>query len=399
MRRVLILTETYTPEVGGGETQARALAEGLVGLGMSVGLLTRRSQSDSPRTETLGGVDVQRRGPSGRGQLKKWALLVTLLPELLGQLRRADVVIVCGYRILALLVVPLCRGLGVPCLLKADSQGEHSGVFFHRGLRAAGIPPDSWPVRAGLRLRSQVLRGADRFVAISSTIEAELLEHGVPADRILRIPNGVDVERFKPAAPTDRSRERHAVGLPESARVVIYTGRLVRYKGLLELIEAWNGIRATRADAHLLLVGAGGLDVDACEDELRERVRSLGLEDTVQFTGAVTNVADLLRQADVFVFPSRDEAFGLAPVEAMAAGLAVVSTHCGGLVDIVRDGETGIVVAPSPPSIAEGVGRLLDDEALRRRLGEAARRDAVERFSIQSVVGRYASTIAAVSNH
>jgi len=76
-----------------------------------------------------------------------------------------------------------------------------------------------------------------------------------------------------------------------------------------------------------------------------------------------------------------------------------VSTHCGGLVDIVRDGETGIVVAPSPPSIAEGVGRLLDDEALRRRLGEAARRDAVERFSIQSVVGRYASTIAAVSNH
>jgi glycosyltransferase involved in cell wall biosynthesis len=144
------------------------------------------------------------------------------------------------------------------------------------------------------------------------------------------------------------------------------------------------------------LVGSGGLDVDACESELRERAATLGLDESIHFSGAVDSVADHLRAADVFAFPSRDEAFGLAPVEAMATGLAVVSTHCGGLRDIVRHEETGLVVEPTSDSLREAISRLLADAQLRRRLGAAARRDVVERFSIDAVVVRYASAIASL---
>ena len=395
--RVLILTETYAPEVGGGETQARALAEGLVARGMRVGLLTRRSRPESARLESIGGVEVHRMGPTGRGQRKKWALLVSLLPVLVAELRSADVAIVCGYRILGIAVVPLCRLFRVPCILKADSQGEHSGAFFQRGLEEVGLSAGSWPVRAALALRDRLIRRADRFVAISQAIVAELVRHGVPEDRILRIPNGVDVEDLRPVTPSERARLRRHLGLPDEARIVVYTGRLVRYKGLLELVDAWPEIRSGRPDAHLVLVGSGGLDVDSCEAELRQRVERLGLEACVRFTGAVPDVADWLRTADVFAFPSRNEAFGLAPVEAMATGLAVASTHCGGLSDIVRHDETGIVVEPNAASLRDGIGRLLDDEGLRGRLGEAGRRDVALRFSIESVVARYASAVAALT--
>jgi glycosyltransferase involved in cell wall biosynthesis len=393
MSRILMVTETYFPEVGGGETQSRALAEGLVRRGTQVHLVTRRSRPDSARREAIEGVEVHRRGPSGRGQAKKWMLLITLLPALIAQLRRADVAIVCGHRILGLAVVPLCRLFRVPCILKADSQGEHSGAFFHRGLESYGVSADGWAFRSALALRNRVLAGADRYVAISSVIRDECAEVGIEDARILHIPNGVDVAHLRPVDAVEKLALRRQLALPEDGPIVVFTGRLVRYKGLPELIEVWAEIVDRHAGARLVLVGAGGLDIDACEGELRARVAALDLESSVHFSGPVEDVADHLRAADIFVFPSRDEAFGLSPVEAMACGLAVASTHAGGLRDIVRHEETGLVVSAESTSLRDALLRLLEDEPLRERLGVAAREDAVARFSIDSVVERYACAI------
>lgn len=396
-RRLVIVTETYAPETGGGETQARAVAEGLVARGFQVDLLTRRSRPDSPRRETIGGVAVRRLAPSGGGQRKKWLLLLPLAAALLRHVRGAEAVLVFGYRILGIAAVPVARGFRVRCILKADSLGEHSGAFFDRGLAAIGLDRRSWVARVALRIRNRLFARADAFVAISSVVAAELREEGVPPERIHPIPNGVDVARFAPAASGSaeaRALLRRKLGLPDPARIVIYTGRLVRYKGLFELVAAWREVASERPDVHLVLVGSGGLDVDACEEELRERVRALGLESRVHFVGAVEDVADLLRAADVFAFPSKHEAFGLAPVEAMAAGLPLVCTRAGGLADVVRDGENGVAIAAGDAAaLAQALGRLLDDAPLRRRLGSAARRDAVERFSLDAVLERYVAVV------
>jgi glycosyltransferase involved in cell wall biosynthesis len=190
---------------------------------------------------------------------------------------------------------------------------------------------------------------------------------------------------------------RRQLSLP-AGPVVIYTGRLVRYKGLPELLEAWRVIASERPEACLVLVGEGGGDQQACERQLRQEVAAHGLTASVRFTGAVDNVEDWLRAADIFVFPTHDEAFGLSLVEAMACGLAVVSTRVGGLADIVRDGENAVAVPPaSAARLAEALGVLMYDPAYRQRLGSAAREHARTHHDVDVVCDTYRKLLSDLS--
>jgi glycosyltransferase involved in cell wall biosynthesis len=308
---------------------------------------------------------------------------------------RVDVIAVSGFRLLGMPALVAGRLTGTPCILKADSLGEMSGAYFAGGLAQLGLRPSSPPFRLFLALRNALFRRADAFVAISSEIAEELEACGVDPSRIHRIPNGVDTERFRPAPPELQAQRRAQLGLPEGGRVVAYVGRLVRYKGLPVLLDAWRSLASSRPGCVLVLAGAGGRDLHDCEAELRDFVRRHALGERVRFAGEVADVAALLQAADAFAFPTENEAFGIALVEAMACGLPVVSTAVGGLRDLVRDGDNALVVPPGDaPALARTLDRLLADADLRERLGRRARRDAVERYGIAGVVDRWASLAA-----
>ena len=133
--KICIFTETYYPVVGGGETQARLLAEGLITNGHSVIVLTRRSDAALRKHEDYGDVSVYRLAPVGSGQLKKWGLLLSSLPALIRLRDQYDLIFVSGYRIIGLTAVLVGKLFRKPVVLKADSQGEMSGEFFESGLR------------------------------------------------------------------------------------------------------------------------------------------------------------------------------------------------------------------------------------------------------------------------
>ena len=388
-RRVYMLTETYRPEIGGGERQAALLSASLAQRGFAVTLVARRSRPGLAWRESEGTVQIRRLSPTGRGRLRKWLLLVPALLLLVAKRRDYDVVLVSGFRLLgisAMLAAVVTRRLTI---LKADSSGEMSGEYFRTGLRSLGLSPEGRLARFFLSRRNALLRRADRFVCLSEEMRDEFIRAGVPPNRIVTIPNGVDTERFRPADPEDRLGLRRMLSLPEGL-VVIYTGRLVRYKGLPELLDAWRVIAPEHPEASLVLVGEGGGDLQACEEELRQNVATHGLSRSVRFTGSVENVEDWLRAADIFAFPTHDEAFGLSLVEAMACGLAVVSTRVGGLADIVRDGENAIAVPPaSPARLAEALRSLLGDATYRHRLGGAARRHARTHHDVDAVCAAY----------
>jgi glycosyltransferase involved in cell wall biosynthesis len=218
--------------------------------------------------------------------------------------------------------------------------------------------------------------------------------------------NGYDDALFRPIPVDQGLRQRYA---PDGAPLILYAGRMVTFKGLDHLLDAMTiltkglgargwGIGAAKAAPspiphppsripHLLLVGDG-----PHRPSLERRVADLGLSDQVHFAGAQPH-AEMPRfhsATDLFVVPSTDhETFCIAACEAQACERPVVGTTVGGIPEVVRDGETGHLVPPADPAaLAERIGALLDDAALRARMGRAGRAWTQEMFTWDRVIER-----------
>jgi glycosyltransferase involved in cell wall biosynthesis len=387
---ICLLTETYYPVVGGGETQARVLAEDLVANGFPVMVVTRRSSSTLAKVERIGGVLVCRTSPVGGGQLKRWIMIFACVPALLSRRRQFDLIYVSGFKALGLTAVALSRLLRKRCVLKADSNGEMSGAFFDRGRQTLGLGSDSALFRSFLALRNSVLRRADRFLAISTDIASELQHHGIQPDAIELVTNSVDTNRFRPVSAGARAALRETLLLPADRIIVTFTGRLVSYKGLPLLLRVWEQVQRVHSRAMLLLVGAGGLDIHNCEAELKRQVQDSGLQRSVRFTGDVHNVHEYLQASDIFVFPTEKEAFGISLIEAMACGLPVIATPTGGIKDFLVDGQNGLLVeAGNFQQLCLAIDRLLTDASLAGVLGSAALATARARYARDVVLEQH----------
>lgn len=193
----------------------------------------------------------------------------------------------------------------------------------------------------------------------------------LPEDRVAVIPNGIDLAGF------DR-RAQAPVSPRDGTDLVIGTvGRLTRQKNHGLLLDVARALVAQEIRFRLLIAGAGEL-----EDELRAKARRLALEDRVEFLGFVENVPAFLQAIDLFVLTSSWEGFGYVIIEAGAAGLPTVAFDVSSNPEVVVDGTTGFLV---PPEDVEGfvdrVRTLLQDGAMRRRMGAAARADVEARFT------------------
>ena len=395
--KICIFTETYYPVIGGGETQARLLADGLIAQGHSVIILTRRSDTILKRLECYGAVTVYRIAPSGAGQWKKWGLLLSGFPMLLRLRDQYDLIFVSGYRIIGLAAVLAGKLLRKPIVLKADSQGEMSGDFFKSGLTKLGFSPTSTLFRLFLKSRNAILKKANAFSAISSEIAQEWASSGISGDRIHLIPNSVDTTRFFPVDREQKSFLREKFNLPPGAIIAIYTGRLVSYKGLPLLLRVWKEIRCKHENILLLLAGTGGLDMHNCEDELRAYVTSSRMEKAVVFLGGVENVSEYLQASDIFVFPTENDAFPSSIVEAMASGLLVITTPIGAIPAIVADRETGMIIQPgSFEQLFEALDVMLSNKTWASRLGQAARQTVLEKYSARRTTEKYLALFQSV---
>jgi glycosyltransferase involved in cell wall biosynthesis len=383
----LFVTESYWPVLGGGETHIRALGSSLARRGHRVTVLTRRGDPAWPDRETESGVDVERVGPSGTGRGRKFAALPALYSGARRRARESDVVIVRGTRILALPGFRAARLAGAACVLQPELNGELDGSLAFWG---------GQPGRLGLggafalaRMRNALVRQAS-VISMSTAIRAEAIRSGFSERRVFRIPHGVDPDRFAPANDEERVVQRGRVlpDCPRDAVLGVYSGRLLRGKGLDLALDAVEGIDDTKL--RVVLVGSGEGQTLSVERDLRARVAaSERLRDRVVFAGRTDTVERWLRASDFFVFPTLDESFGIALLEALACGLPAIASDTGGIPDIIG-ADSGILV---PPGDVEALRRkileLASDGARRRTLGNQARRRAVELFDFEKTVDQY----------
>jgi glycosyltransferase involved in cell wall biosynthesis len=397
LTRVLFLTESFHPVLGGGEAHIRDLGRRLAGSGLATTVVTRRGDAAWPAREELDKIRVVRVSPEGPARTGKYLMVPAALQALRRERSRYDVVVVRGTRVLGLPGLLAARLLGKGVVLQPELNGEMSGEAYTWGKAwSAGIAGRA--VRLATAGRNRWLRDADRFVAMSRLIRAEMMAAGVAEERIALIPHGVDLGRFRPASPEERAALRARLGWPAADPVAVYTGRLLRGKGLETLVDAFARLVPHAPNARLVLVGSGEGQALSVEGELKARVEAAGLQGRVAFTGRVDAVEEVLRASDVFVFPSVFEALGISLVEAAACGLPAVASRTGGIVDVVDDGMTGRLVPPGDaPAFAGALGDLLADAATRQAMGQRARTRAVERFDVEDSLERYRALFAEVA--
>jgi len=250
------------------------------------------------------------------------------------------------------------------------------------------------------QLLARVLQGAVGIVAAGAypAAEASRIAGRGRLPEVVEVPPGVDLARFRPLDAEGRREARARLGLPTAGQLVVCASRLVPRKGVDVLIEAMTRLLPQRQRLTLAVAGTG-------RDLGRVRRLAGRLAVPARFLGRVSDadLADLDGAADVFAMLCRDrwggleqEGFGIVFLEAAACGVPQVAGASGGAADAVADGETGFVLPDprDPAAAATAIGRLLDDEGLRGRMGAASRRRAEQGYSWDTLAAQLGDALA-----
>lgn len=222
-----------------------------------------------------------------------------------------------------------------------------------------------------------VLGHAGALIIGSRSFAEEVRDnHGTPLDRFVIVPGATDTERFHPRPDRD-------IAALEDVPVLLYHGRVDRRKGVMELIDAFDQLRAQGRKLRLIVSGIGP-DVEA----VQSRVAELNLGDDVEMTGHADYfaAADVYRRGDIFVSPTYSEGFSNTILEAMASGLPIVSTNAVGVVDCLTDGSNALLVEPREvDGLAQAIARIIDDAPLRRRLAHQSLEEVRSLYSWHAI--------------
>jgi glycosyltransferase involved in cell wall biosynthesis len=354
--RIALFSEVYWPMVSGVGVTLLRLTEALQARGHEVRVYSATyalpPEGDRPEVHRSPSVplflypDVQWAFPRLRDVVDDLARF------------RPDVVHVATEFSLGIAGVKAARQLGIPIVASAHTDYDQYAVRY-------GV---TWALRAGWHYLRWFYGQAHRVLCPSRIYEEHLHSRGVTHTGIWS--RGVDPAEFHPRFRSEAYRARFGVGRDDL--LVTYIGRIAREKNLELLLRAWEELVGSRGGGQLVLVGRGPL-----EDEIRRRELP-----GVHVTGLLRGreLSEAYASADVFTFPSPTETFGNSLLEAMGSGLPSLVAAAGGVLEFAEHGRNAWLVAPnSAGAITDGLGRLLSDPSLRRRLAEGALQTAAER--------------------
>jgi glycosyltransferase involved in cell wall biosynthesis len=391
--------EFFPPEVGGMGVIAASLARGLAACGVDTHVITRQTVPPVAARERIGRVEVRRIRPAGR--LKGAGLralpalvyyLIKLVVMLIVESARFDVIIISGMKIIPLAAVPVCRLMGKKCIIRVESPFEIVEPISAESLGTMGVIGRVLP-RLLRSVQLFVLNRADAVIAISADMVGVLSGCGLPAERIVAIPNAIELARFKSLPDDQRAALRHGLGIGSDQTMVLYTGRLSRAKGVEMLLQVWRDLVAVQPHLLLVMVGSGRGSWDDCEDEVVAYVHRHSLQHNVVFAGQSERVHEYVQAADLFVSPSDYEGFGLAIVEALAGAVPVVSTAVGIAPQILEHNVNGFLCPPKDErALANTLELALQQRGRWPEIGRLGRAAAQE-YDLPHVSARYAELV------
>jgi len=390
-KRIALVSSTFFPSIGGAQVVVHNTARALAECGYDPYVIVNYKNYLYARGHDLGVKVLPLPPVLLRGLASSPKLVLAAMNTLFAayqarygfSLWHANV----GYPA-GVLVGDFCRRRGLPCTLRC--AGDDIQVY----------PEVDYGLRRDPRIDALCRRyypGFDRVIAITETVSDEYRALGIPDERIVPIPNGVDLNQFPPLAAGRRSALRDQLGIAEDDFVFISVGRNHPKKGFSTLVDAAallreRGLRRFK----VLFVGPGF-------EQIQADIAARGLEEHFRFDVVSVDTATLgavpalpprplverYQMADTFVLPSYVETFGVVLIEAMAAGLPILTTDAPGCRDVVRDGIDGTLFPPGDGAALAGLmERLITDGTERQRLAAGAR-SAAAGYALDRVVARY----------
>ncbi|MEM2930822.1 MAG: glycosyltransferase family 4 protein [Thermoproteota archaeon] len=368
--KVLILTDYFYPHIGGGvEKVVFEVSRRLVKMGVNVIILTLNTKK-ARNFEILEGIRVYRCNPINLTEATKTQLTISFSlplkmieickrekPDIIHANNRFFFTTVCAVALKILIKKPLITTL-------------HLGpMFFRRRLF------DFYIRIYDKTLSRWIFNNSDKLLAVSTSVMKHALNSGASRERIKVIPNGVDISEFRPREGFKGNRIRR----------IVFIGRLFPNKGAQYLIEAAPIILSKHPATEFVVIGNGPMKMD-----LIRLARRLNVEQAFRFLGIVQSVPEILKECDIFVRPSLTEGMPLTILEAMACRLPIVASKIPGVSEIVKDGETGILIEPGNiRHLSEALNRLLEDKDYAERIKNNAYNFVRNHYSWDRVAEEY----------
>ena len=372
-----MLTWEYPPRIVGGIARVvHDLSKRLIKDGHEVTVVTYRDNADVPEYENDKGVNVYRvdNYMIHPNNFIDWILqlnfnLVSKATEIINKEGGFDVIHAHDW-LVANAAKALKNAYGIPVVatIHATEAGRNSGI--HDDTQRY-INDTEW----------MLTYEASEVIVNSNYMKNELQRlFGLPYEKINVIPNGINLSNFIGIERDYDFRRQYAM---DNEKIILYVGRLVYEKGIQNLIAAMPKVLSNYHDAKLIIAGRGGM-----MDELRQEASNLGLNDKIYFTGYLDSkqVQKMYKCADVAVFPSTYEPFGIVALEAMLAGVPTVVSDVGGLDEIVTHGVDGMkAYAGNANSIADSITALLYDHQLATNVAKKAKQKVKEQFNWEKI--------------
>jgi len=228
------------------------------------------------------------------------------------------------------------------------------------------------------RINATIL--TDKLIAVSSELRDFLVHEGFKGSKISVVQNGIDPDSVRPNNGIEEVRKQF--GIPRDKMVIGTIGRVEPVKGPTYFLRGAKMIAGTRNDVFFAMVGDGSL-----LEEMRGYAKKLAIDSITLFPGFSRTPIDWLQGFDVFGLTSLHEGIPMVLLEAMALGKPIIASSVGGIPDVIKDGYSGLLVTPEDPfAFAASVCKLLDDEHLRKYLGDNARKEVFEKFSLNQTI-------------
>ena len=363
--RVVMLSNSFPPEIGGIQAHVVNLAQSLAAQGNEVRVVTVRRNKSQRVRDTFGGLKVTRLPQLNFAKTLTAQYLAAASAVLIALRLRGEADVVHYHTYWPDAFTAFLVNKFVPTIYTA-----HESRFL--------IMSEQGESRRKLELALKPFQG---IIAPSTELLTVARQLGVSRDRSVFIPNAVDANKFSPRV--ERGSLRSLSDIPADHILILCPRRLVPKNGVEFLIDGLRLVRQRFEKISLVIVGDGPE-----REKLEARASEFGLQNSVVFLGNQSNdnLPRFYADADIVAIPSLKEATSIAGLEAMASARAVVATNVGGLPEIIEDGVSGLLVAPSDPeALALAIMRLIEAPDLREQLGLAARACVERKFTWDQV--------------